>query len=220
MFTEALVRTLTGGEADVEVEVAACAVDAARLCKGLRPVHLVLVEMRLPDAANLEYLSRVVAAVSPTPVGVVSEVPDDRFAESCRARGAVRVIEKAADADTIGRAVRSLLAGKSFRRAAGAAIKRTDPWKHVRSLSRQQARVLVFLCQGLPNKEIAHEMGIKEATVKSHLSGLFKRLRVKSRTQAVLHLHNCDWTRIERGSRPASGRPPVLERELSSRTRA
>lgn len=53
-------------------------------------------------------------------------------------------------------------------------------------LTHQQRRVLVLLCQGRTNKQIAESLGLKEPTVKTHVSGVLRRLGVKSRTQAVL----------------------------------
>jgi DNA-binding NarL/FixJ family response regulator len=54
------------------------------------------------------------------------------------------------------------------------------------SLTVRQIEVLSFLCQGKGNKEIAADFGLSEKTVKTHLSAIFKVLRVVNRTQAVL----------------------------------
>lgn len=53
------------------------------------------------------------------------------------------------------------------------------------SLTKQQRRVLVLVCLGLKNNEIAVGMGLKEPTIKATVSGILRRLGVKSRTQAV-----------------------------------
>ena len=54
------------------------------------------------------------------------------------------------------------------------------------SLTPQQNRVLMMLSQGLLNKQIAYELGVSEATVKAHVSAIFQKLGVESRTQAVI----------------------------------
>ncbi|HEY2399245.1 MAG TPA: response regulator transcription factor, partial [Steroidobacteraceae bacterium] len=54
------------------------------------------------------------------------------------------------------------------------------------SLTVRQIEVLGNLCQGKGNKEIAADFGLSEKTVKTHLSAIFKVLRVVNRTQAVL----------------------------------
>lgn len=55
-------------------------------------------------------------------------------------------------------------------------------------LTRQQRRVLLLLCEGRTNKQIADEFGLKESTIKIHVKGILRRLGVQSRTQAVLLL--------------------------------
>ncbi|MBF0333269.1 MAG: response regulator transcription factor, partial [Alphaproteobacteria bacterium] len=49
-----------------------------------------------------------------------------------------------------------------------------------------ETRVLALLAEGKSNKIIAYELGIKESTVKSHVTSLLRKLDVHSRTQAVL----------------------------------
>jgi DNA-binding NarL/FixJ family response regulator len=58
--------------------------------------------------------------------------------------------------------------------------------RRLASLTPQQIRVLMMLSQGLINKQIAYELGVSEATVKAHVSAIFQKLGVESRTQAVI----------------------------------
>ncbi len=60
-------------------------------------------------------------------------------------------------------------------------------------LTQQQLRVLYMLCQGMLNKQIAHELGVGETTVKAHVSEILRKLGVSSRTQAVLQLSSMDF---------------------------
>ena len=55
-------------------------------------------------------------------------------------------------------------------------------------LTERQRDVLNYLKVGLMNKEIAFEMGIRESTVKRHVSDIFKKLRVHNRTQLAISL--------------------------------
>lgn len=58
-------------------------------------------------------------------------------------------------------------------------------------LSEREAQILGCLVEGAPNKQIARDLGITEATVKVHIKGLLRKLRVSNRTQAaVWGLHN------------------------------
>lgn len=53
-------------------------------------------------------------------------------------------------------------------------------------LTSQEIRVLILLCEGLFNRQIAAKLGIAEATVKAHVSKILNKLGVYSRTQAVI----------------------------------
>ena len=53
-------------------------------------------------------------------------------------------------------------------------------------LTDREKDVLLLVTQGFNNQEIADKMSVTPYTVKSHMSGIFKKLNVKTRTQAVL----------------------------------
>ena len=62
----------------------------------------------------------------------------------------------------------------------------------IASLSQAQRRMLSGLRRGLLNKQIAHELGVTEATVKAHMTGLFRKLGVSNRTQALIFMQGLD----------------------------
>ena len=53
-------------------------------------------------------------------------------------------------------------------------------------LTPQQWRVLALMVHGDQNKQIAHKLGVGEATVKAHVTVILRKLGVRSRTQAVI----------------------------------
>ena len=53
-------------------------------------------------------------------------------------------------------------------------------------LTQREKDVLLLIKQGYTNREIAHELYVTEFTVKSHVSNIFKKLKVKNRTRAIL----------------------------------
>ncbi len=57
-------------------------------------------------------------------------------------------------------------------------------------LTGAQRRVLLALAGGASNKELAESLGMSEATVRSHLSAAFRKLRLNSRAEAVAYLHS------------------------------
>jgi two-component system nitrate/nitrite response regulator NarL len=60
------------------------------------------------------------------------------------------------------------------------------PAELYRLLSRRERDVLGGVTRGLSNKEIARELGLVEATVKLHLRGAFRKIGVRSRTEAAV----------------------------------
>ncbi|NJK46420.1 MAG: response regulator transcription factor, partial [Pleurocapsa sp. SU_196_0] len=52
-------------------------------------------------------------------------------------------------------------------------------------LTNRELEVLRFLTEGMANKRIALELGIAESTVKYHLEGVYAKLEVRSRSQAL-----------------------------------
>ena len=58
----------------------------------------------------------------------------------------------------------------------------------VMHLTRQQARILQLICEGRLNKQIAYDLDVSEATIKAHMTAIFRKLGVRNRTQAVLAL--------------------------------
>ena len=60
------------------------------------------------------------------------------------------------------------------------------------SLTPQQFRVLTMVCEGLLNKQIAYELNVSEATIKAHVTAIFRKLGVRTRTQAALLLQQLE----------------------------
>ena len=58
----------------------------------------------------------------------------------------------------------------------------------VTAASPQQYRVLCYLREGWLNKQIGYELGITEATIKAHITAIFRKLGISNRTQAVIML--------------------------------
>jgi DNA-binding NarL/FixJ family response regulator len=73
---------------------------------------------------------------------------------------------------------------------AGAAPGFSDPNRILASLTPAQINILKGLHKGLPNKQIAYEMGVTENTVRTYLAGMYRRFGVHSRTQVLFLLRD------------------------------
>lgn len=63
-------------------------------------------------------------------------------------------------------------------------------------LTARQKKVLELLAEGLPNKVIAHELGISETTVKAHVGEILRKLKVYNRARAIVMLAQFDMEQI------------------------
>jgi DNA-binding NarL/FixJ family response regulator len=72
----------------------------------------------------------------------------------------------------------------------------SDLAARIATLTPQQVRVLQMLRQGRLNKQIAYDLGVGETTIKAHVSEILRKLKVNSRTQAVIEAAKIDFESI------------------------
>jgi DNA-binding NarL/FixJ family response regulator len=95
-------------------------------------------------------------------------------------------------------------------------------WERLSSLTPKQRRALDLLLTGRPNKVIAHELGVAEATVKAHVGAIIRKLQVRNRAEviaAVARLAPFKGVAFEIDSMPA-GRSPESESVRNPRQRS
>lgn len=72
-----------------------------------------------------------------------------------------------------------------------------EPGELFKPLSSRELQILQLIARGYSNKQIAFTLGIKEQTVKNHLTSILRKLAVNDRTQAVLYALRRGWIRLE-----------------------
>jgi DNA-binding NarL/FixJ family response regulator len=159
-------------------------------------VGLVLLDLGLADRQGLDTLSEWREQAPNLPVVVLSA--DDRPATILAAidQGASGFIPKTVEAGVMQEALRRVLSGGVYLPPLPSdAVLATDPTppdddtagpESTLGLSGRQLDVLRLLIEGKPNKEICRMLSLSESTVKTHLSAIFRKLKVSSRTQAVV----------------------------------
>lgn len=184
-LAESLDRALTGAEI---AEVGSLAEVTAILDHG--NIDLLLLDLQMPGMNGLASLAALRSAHPAVPILVVSANQDPLIMRQVIEFGASGFLPKSTPVGEIGAAVTAILAGGIWLpEAAGAAYldeSDTDFAGRISELTPQQRRVLMLLTDGKSNKQIAFELAVTEATVKAHLSQIFRKLGVKSRTQAVI----------------------------------
>ncbi|HHH40416.1 MAG TPA: response regulator transcription factor, partial [Chloroflexi bacterium] len=64
-------------------------------------------------------------------------------------------------------------------------------------LSPREMEILLLVCRGLSNKEIAYSLGISHQTVKNHMTSILRKLDVEDRTQAAVYALRRGWVRLQ-----------------------
>jgi DNA-binding NarL/FixJ family response regulator len=143
-----------------------------------------LLDLDMPGMEGLTGLA-VLRSEHPTvPIIVVSALREPSLQRRVYELGASAYIEKSASLPQIANTVRAVLDGEVFAPPESASA---DSFaQRAAQLTPQQWRVLALMVQGDQNKQIAHKLGVGEATVKAHVTVILRKLGVRSRTQAVI----------------------------------
>ena len=140
---------------------------------------LFCLDLKLPDVTGVSGVIAVKKIYPDVPVAVYSASPAADMEEACIEAGADTYIEKSASSAELTAALRGLLLADT---------EAEEPVSAANSkLSKRQTQLIAMLDQGMSNRDIATELDISEHTLKVHLWRLFRRLGVKSRTQALHH---------------------------------
>ncbi|KAA1194632.1 response regulator transcription factor [Pseudohalioglobus sediminis] len=157
-------------------------------------IELLLLDLHMPGALGFSALSWFIGQHPSTPVIMISANSHPETVRRAIDHGAAGFLSKSADVadmeDCIGKVMagaRGLHPGLDAN-ASGASLQSLDVADALASLTPQQFRVASMLVEGLLNKQIAYELNVKEATIKAHMTEIFRKLGVHSRTQAVLAL--------------------------------
>ena len=155
---------------------------------------LVLLDLNLPDVSGLSGFLKIKERAPDTPVIVISASTSVAVIRCVMDAGAAGFIPKDVAQKTFRAALKDVWEGRTYVPAgydADQQVVRADPSitdisRKVADLSRQQSRILGLICKGKPNKVIAFELDLAEATVKAHVTAVLRRLGVRNRTQAAL----------------------------------
>ncbi|WP_225027345.1 response regulator [Xinfangfangia pollutisoli] len=192
LYCDALAMTLRA-IAGIEAVETADRLDAAlaRLDAAAAP-DLIVLDLNLPDVDGLDGLLRLRQAAGAVPVLVVSSLAENRVIRGCLSAGAAGFVPKHAKREVFRAAIDRIAAGERYLPEGydgGAEARpgaRDEAIGRLALLTRQQARILELICEGMLNKQIAWELSIAETTVKAHVTAIMRKLGVQSRTQAVL----------------------------------
>jgi len=199
-------RELLDREEDLEVVAeAGDGEEAVRLAALHRP-DVVVMDMAMPRLNGIEATRRIKADNPGTAVLVLTAYDDDQYIFAFLEAGAAGYLLKDVSAQDLIRAIRAVHSGESVlhptvarkvvdyfsRKAQG-----TPPGEAAETLTAREMEVLRLAAKGMTNREIADRLHISVRTVQVHLSNIFGKLGVGSRTEAVLYALRRGWLTLE-----------------------
>jgi DNA-binding NarL/FixJ family response regulator len=187
-------RRLLDSEPDLQVVgEAADGTRAVELVARLRP-HVALLDIRMPSMDGIEATRRITAD-GDTRVIILTTYDLDEYVYDALRAGASGFLLKDSPPEQMISAIHAAAAGDALiappitRRLVEEFVRRPRPdaaTRAIAELTERERDVLQRLGRGLSNAEIAAELYLGEATVKTHISNVLAKLRLRDRVQAVV----------------------------------
>ena len=197
LFREALKQTVSGMLKDADIAEAGTFAQLSKILESRDDIDLVLLDLRMPGVQGFSGLVYMRSQYPQVPVVVVSGIEERALMRRALDLGASGFIPKSSPVEEMQLAINMVLSGDIW---VPPGLELEAPHddeaealaRRLATLTPQQARVLMMLREGLLNKQIAYQLGVSEATVKAHVSAILQKLRVDSRTQAVIAASRID----------------------------
>jgi DNA-binding NarL/FixJ family response regulator len=201
-------RMMLSAESDVDVVgEAATGVEALRICRDRDP-DVVLMDVRMPELDGIEATARLVGSGSRARVLILTTFDLDEYVYRAMRAGASGFLLKDATREQLAAAVRTVAAGDAL--LAPAITRRmihdfcrTPPAdaamaETARRLTGRELEIVRCVARGLSNVEIAGELYLAEATVKSHIARILAKLDLRDRVQVVVFAYESGLVRAGR----------------------
>ena len=185
-------------EAHDDIEVVGEAADGYEAVEAvkLRRPDVALLDVRMPRVDGIEATRQIVAAGVPTRVLIVTTFDLDEYVYGALRNGASGFLLKDVPRDQLIAGVRAVAAGDALlapavtRRMVERFARFPAPgaarMQELAELSEREVEVLRLVAQGLTNAEIASQLFLSPATVKSHVARILGKLQLRDRVQAVV----------------------------------
>ena len=189
LFRSGLQQLISELDPDIHILEAANHQQAYDIIQQNRDIDIALLDLSMPDSDGLTALSKITQKFPMIPAVVLSASENKQDMIAALKAGAMGFIQKCESGPIILNAIRLVLAGGVYVPPALIDDKHNilsqSPVDSV-NLTARQLDIVKHIVEGKSNKEIARELSLTVATVKSHLREIFKLMNVKSRTQAAI----------------------------------
>lgn len=200
-------RQLLAREADLEVVAeAGDGEEAVRLTRQHSP-DVVVMDIAMPKLNGIEATRQIKATHPGISILALSAYDDDQYIFALLEAGAAGYLLKNVSADDLIKAIREVAAGEAVlhptiarrvinRFAPPAALGQAEV-SILDQLTDREVEVLKLAARGMKNQDIAHELSLSVRTVQTHLSNIFSKMGVGSRTEAVLTALRRGWVTLQ-----------------------
>ena len=198
LFRTAMQQAVRQLVPDVVIEQAESLPELQRQVEQHKDADLVLLDLQMPGAHGYSGLVFLRSHFPEISVIVVSACEDPAIMCQAIDHEASGYIAKSSRLESIADAIEQVLQGDIYlpeqaRRHQHQPDQRAlDMAERLASLTPQQFRVLTMMTEGMLNKQIAYDLEVSEATIKAHVTAIFRKLGVRTRTQAVIAVQALD----------------------------
>ncbi|RBP49080.1 response regulator [Arenicella xantha] len=158
--------------------------DAFDFCES--SVDLILLDIHLPGLNGIDGIKPLREKFSGVPIIILSASSEHSAINDARHLGAAGFLNKAALAEEMVSSISHVLNGGTCFPEDTDASHYVSPAGIGKSLTPRQVEVLIYLCEGKPNKLIARELEMSENTVRVHVSAILAALGASNRSEAIL----------------------------------
>jgi DNA-binding NarL/FixJ family response regulator len=189
-------RMILDAQKDIEVVgEASDGQEALAQARALEP-DVVLMDIRMPELDGLEATRRLLSGDGAARVLMLTTFDLDEYVYEAMTAGASGFLLKDVRPEQLAEAVRVVAAGDSLlapaitQRLIAEFVRRPPPGSgppaKLSELTERELEVLKLIARGLSNGEIASELFVSEATVKTHVTHVLAKLKLRDRVQAVV----------------------------------
>lgn len=192
LVREALHRALDVEEDMKVVAEASDGEEAVKLASELKP-DVVVMDIVMPKVNGIEATRKIKEIAPDIAILILTAYDDDEYVLGLLDAGAAGYLLKSARGRDLAGAIRAIKSGESvlhpkiiaklLKRAMVAPV---EEHKTSGILSERESEVLRLVALGMSNKEVAEELFLSQRTVKAHLTNVFNKLNVASRSEAIV----------------------------------